>query len=69
MTAREFAKVIKRPYSTVALWLRENRIPGAYQLVAGNITVWQIPVEAIEKFTPPKPGRPKGSKKAKKAKR
>ena len=69
MTAREFAEAIKRPYSTVALWLRENRIPGAYQLEAGNINVWQIPVEAVEKFEPPKPGRPKGIKTAKKGAR
>ena len=66
MTAREFAAAIKRPYSTVALWLRESRIPGAYQLEAGNITVWQIPIEAVEKFEPPKPGRPKGRKSTKK---
>ncbi|HKQ76712.1 MAG TPA: hypothetical protein VJ810_23660 [Blastocatellia bacterium] len=59
MTAREFAAAINRPYPTVALWLRQNRVPGAYQEKVGDFSVWQIPVEAVEGFEPPKPGRPR----------
>lgn len=66
MTAREFAAAINRPYSTVALWLRQERIPGAFAVEAGEFKVWQIPAEAVRTFTPPKPGRPKGKKAAKK---
>jgi len=59
MTAREFAAAIDRPYPTVALWLRQNRVPGAYQEKVGDFSVWQIPVEAVKAFKPPKPGRPR----------
>lgn len=58
MTAREFAAAINRPYSTVALWLRQERIPGAFAVEAGKFKVWQIPASALQTFTPPKPGRP-----------
>jgi hypothetical protein len=58
MTAREFAAAIKRPYPTVALWLRQKRIPGAFQESVGDFSIWQIPVEAVDTFEPPKPGRP-----------
>jgi len=59
MTAREFAAAIDRPYPTVALWLRQNRVPGAYQEKVGDFSVWQIPIEAVDEFEPPKPGRPR----------
>lgn len=58
MTAREFAAAIDRPYPTVALWLRQKRVPGAYQESVGDFSVWQIPVEAVEEFKPPALGRP-----------
>lgn len=62
MTAREFSEAIKRPYSTVILWLRQKRIPGAYAVEAGAFKVWQIPATAVKTFTPPKPGRPSKKK-------
>ncbi len=58
MTAREFAAAIDRPYPTVALWLRQNRVPGAYQEKVGDFSVWQIPIEAVKGFEQPKLGRP-----------
>lgn len=58
MTAREFAAAIDRPYPTVALWLRQKRVPGAYQESVGDFSVWQIPAEAIDEFKPPALGRP-----------
>ena len=67
MTAKQFAQAIGRPYTTVALWLRQNRIPEAYLLEVGEVRVWQVPPEAVKTFTQPKPGRPKGKKAKKKA--
>jgi hypothetical protein len=71
MTAREFAAAIKRPYPTVALWLRNNLIPEATFIQLGKMRVWQIPLSVLETFTPPKIGRPKkaATKKAVKAKK
>lgn len=71
MSAREFAAAIGRPYPTVALWLRQNKVAGAYQESVGDFSIWQIPVEAVRDFQPPKPGRPpktkaEGSKEGKK---
>lgn len=66
MTARQFAAAIDRPYSTVALWLRQHRIKGAFLLEVGTEKLWQIPESCVKTFTPPKPGRP-AKKKAKKA--
>ena len=59
MTAREFAAAIKRPYPTVALWLRKDLIPEATFIQLGNMRVWQIPLSVLETFTPPRIGRPK----------
>ena len=58
MTAREFAAVIKRPYPTVALWLRKGLVPGVKEIELGTAKLWQIPVSAVETFVPPKRGRP-----------
>jgi hypothetical protein len=59
MTAREFAAAINRPYPTVALWLRQGKVPGAYQESVGDFSVWQIPSDAVKDFQAPKLGRPK----------
>lgn len=64
MTARQFAQAIGKPYTTVSLWLRQNRIPGAYLLEVGEVRVWQIPAEAAKTFVPPKMGRPAKKKTA-----
>lgn len=71
MTAREFAAAIKRPYPTVALWLRKNLIPEATFIQLGNMRVWQIPFSVLKTFEPPKIGRPKktATKKSAKAKK
>lgn len=69
MTAREFAEQLGRPYQTVVLWLRKRQVPGARLREVGSFKVWQIPVEVVETFEPPKPGRPKGRKAAKSSKK
>jgi hypothetical protein len=58
MTAREFAAAIKRPYPTVALWLRKGLVPGVQEIELGTAKLWQVPVSAVETFVPPKRGRP-----------
>ena len=62
MTAAEFAKAIEVPYPTVALWLREGKIPEAEQLEIGALKVWQIPSTAVKVYkgeeNRPKRGRP-----------
>jgi hypothetical protein len=66
MTAREFAAAIKRPYPTVALWLRQGLVPGVEEIQLGTAKLWQIPATAVETFVPPKRGRPKKKNGAKK---
>jgi hypothetical protein len=58
ITAREFAEQIGRPYQTVVLWLRKRQVPGAKLKEVGDFKVWQIPIDVMETFQPPKPGRP-----------
>jgi hypothetical protein len=75
MTAGEFARQIKKPYTTVATWLRKGQVPGAVPQTIGDFRIWMVPHSAVETFEEwqPKPGRPKkevGPKKAaKKAKK
>ena len=64
MSAKEFAKAIKRPYPTVALWLRSNLIPEATSVQFGDMRVWQIPPGVVTTFVPPKIGRPSKKQKA-----
>jgi hypothetical protein len=66
MTAGEFARKIKKPYTTVATWLRKGQVPGAEPQTIGEFRVWMVPESAVATFPQwqPKPGRPKGRKKA-----
>jgi hypothetical protein len=59
MTATEFAVAIKRPKSTVALWLRKGLVPGVKIIELGTERLYQVPETAVETFIPPKRGRPK----------
>jgi hypothetical protein len=70
MTAGEFARKIEKPYTTVATWLRKGQVPGAVPQTIGDFRVWMVPESAVETFEEwqPKPGRPKGTKKAAKKK-
>jgi DNA-binding transcriptional ArsR family regulator len=74
MTARELARRIKVPHSTVSQWLQKGQIPGAKSENVGDYKIWVIPVEVVSTYPGwrPKRGRPKGTtkkstKKAKKA--
>ena len=71
MTAGEFARQIKKPYTTVATWLRKGQVPGAVPQTIGDFRIWMVPDSAIETFKQwePKPGRPKKEASAKKSKK
>ena len=69
LSAKEFAEKVGRPYPTVALWLRQGRIPGAQQVQVGSWTVWEIPAAALKNFASPQRGRPKQEPAAKVTKR
>ena len=55
-------------YPTIAQWVREGRFDGAQRDETERGPVWRIPLRAVEKFEPPRIGRPpvngktKGSK-------
>jgi hypothetical protein len=59
MTARQFAAAIKRPYTTVAVWLRKGLVPGVKVIEIESARLYQVPETALETFIPPKRGRPK----------
>jgi hypothetical protein len=69
MTAGEFARQIKKPYTTVATWLRKGQVPGAIPQTIGDFRIWMVPEGAVETFPQwqPKPGRPTKEAGAKKA--
>lgn len=58
MTAREFARRLSIPYTTVAGWLQKGQVLGAEAQVVGTFKVWMVPVEALKGFERPKRGRP-----------
>lgn len=66
ITAREFAEAIDRPYSTVTGWLAAGLVEGAEAVEVGTVKVWQVPLDAIESFRPPRRGRPTKAPEAKK---
>jgi hypothetical protein len=59
MTARQFAAAIKRPYTTVSVWLRKGLVPGVKVIELESARLYQIPETAVKTFIPPKRGRPK----------
>ena len=65
MTAIEFAEKVNTAYPTVAKWLRDGKVPGAFRQKIGNMEIWMIPGDVLKDFVRPKMGRPK--KAAKKA--
>jgi hypothetical protein len=66
ITARQFAMAIERPYSTVTAWLAAGLVEGAEAVEVGTVKVWQVPVDAVKSFRPPKRGRPTKAVRAKK---
>lgn len=65
MTARELARRIKVPHSTVSQWLQKGQVPGAKAENVGDYKIWVVPAEVVDSYPAwrPKRGRPIGSKK------
>lgn len=59
MTSVEFAEKVNTAYPTVAKWLREGKVPGAFRQKIGNMEIWLIPGDVLKDFERPKMGRPK----------
>ena len=57
LSAKQWAAHIKRPFSTVASWLKRGAIPEAVKSEIAGQTYWEIPIDAV---VPPvrKVGRP-----------
>ena len=66
MTARELARRIEVPHSTVSQWLQKGQVPGAEAQSVGDYKIWVIPAEVVNSYPTwrPKRGRPVGTKKA-----
>lgn len=63
LTAKKFAEELGRPYSTVALWLKDARIPEAERHeLEGDKIFYLIPASAVAKYkraeNQPTRGRP-----------
>jgi hypothetical protein len=52
-------------YPTLAQWTREGRFKGAELEETERGPVWRIPLDSVNKFEPPKMGRPKAVEKTK----
>jgi hypothetical protein len=60
MTARELARRLNEPYTTVAGWLQRSLVPGAEATMVGTFKVWVIPASVVDTIDEwrPKQGRP-----------
>ena len=69
MTARELARRINVPHTTVMGWLQKGQVPGAKAEEVGQFKVWVVPTEAADTLPQwrPKRGRPAKKEAAKKA--
>lgn len=69
LTTKQVAEQMGVAYTTVMLWLAQEKFAGAYQAETPRGPVWYIPRAAVEGFEPPTRGRPrKSAKKAPTAK-
>lgn len=57
MTAREFARRLEEPYTTIAGWLQRGLVPGAEAHKVGTFKVWVVPVKALETVEEWRPAR------------
>ena len=58
LTTQQVAEKLKKPYPTVALWVRQGRFPHAEYEETPRGGVWWIPESDLVGFVAPKPGRP-----------
>lgn len=59
LTTQQVANELNVPYSTVMLWLKQGRFPGAERNDENpRGPVWLVPRSALDKVQLPKRGRP-----------
>lgn len=58
LTTQQVAQKLRKPYPTVALWVRQGRFPHAKYEETPRGGVWWIPESDLAGFVAPKPGRP-----------
>ena len=58
LTAPEVANRLQVGVSTVTLWCRQGRLPGAYQQETPRGAIWRIPETALDGFRKPLRGKP-----------
>lgn len=58
------ARGVAVSYSNLVLWVRSGKFPGAESKLESRGPVWLIPEASVEKFKPPKKGRPLAAKRA-----
>ena len=62
LETKEVAERLNRPYSTIALWVRQGRFKNAESEDTPRGKVWWIPETDLDTFEPPKMGWVKGRK-------
>jgi hypothetical protein len=59
LTSKEIAERLNRPYSTIALWLRQGRFPNAVKDESSpRGVVYFVPESDLKNFQEPERGRP-----------
>jgi hypothetical protein len=59
LTTQQVATELNVPYSTIMLWLKQGRFPGAERDDTNpRGPVWLVPRSALDKVVTPKRGRP-----------
>lgn len=61
LTVKEFAIATGAGVSTVNVWCRQGKLPGAYQQLTPFGAYWVIPASLVVTTKPRSVGRPKGS--------
>jgi len=59
LTTQQVADRLGVGQSTVTLWCRQKRFPGAYRQETPRGALWWIPERDLQNFEPPKMGRPR----------
>ena len=62
LSTQQVAERLGRPYSTIALWVRQGRFKSAEAEDTPRGKVWWIPESDLKSFITPKLGRPAKAK-------
>jgi len=59
LTTQQAADRLGVAQSTITLWCRQKRFPGAYRQDTPRGAIWWIPERDLQDFEPPRMGRPR----------